>query len=36
LRSIAARARGEGLMLITNNVREFERMPGLQIDNWAH
>jgi len=33
---IAAHARSEGLMLITNNVREFERMPGLRIDNWAH
>ena len=33
---IAAHARSEGLMLITNNIREFERMPGLRIDNWAH
>jgi tRNA(fMet)-specific endonuclease VapC len=32
---IAAHARSEGLMLITNNIREFERMPGLRIDNWA-
>jgi tRNA(fMet)-specific endonuclease VapC len=33
---IAAHARSEGLMLVTNNVREFERMPGLRIDNWAN
>jgi len=33
---IAAHARSEGLMLITNNVREFERMPGLRVENWAH
>src|SRR6516225_1050774 len=26
---IAAHARSEGLMLVTNNVREFQRMPGL-------
>jgi tRNA(fMet)-specific endonuclease VapC len=33
---IAAHARSEGLVLITNNVREFQRMPGLRIENWAH
>ena len=32
---IAAHARSEGLTLVTNNVREFERMPGLRLDNWA-
>jgi tRNA(fMet)-specific endonuclease VapC len=32
---IAAHARSEGLMLITNNVGEFQRMPGLRVDNWA-
>jgi tRNA(fMet)-specific endonuclease VapC len=32
---IAAHARSEGLMLVTNNVREFQRMPGLRLDNWA-
>ena len=32
---IAAHARSEGLMLVTNNVREFQRMPGLRIDNWV-
>ena len=33
---IAAHARSEGLVLITNNSREFERVPGLRLDNWAH
>jgi len=32
---IAAHARSEGLMLVTNNVREFKRMPGLRVDNWV-
>ena len=32
---IGAHARSEGLILVTNNTREFERMPGLQIENWA-
>ena len=32
---IGAHARSEGLALVTNNVREFERMPGIRIENWA-
>jgi tRNA(fMet)-specific endonuclease VapC len=32
---IAAHARSEGLTLVTNNVPEFQRMPGLRLDNWA-
>jgi len=32
---IGAHARSEGMVLVTNNVREFERMPGLQLDNWV-
>lgn len=31
---IAAHARSEGLVLVTNNVREFERVPALEIENW--
>ena len=31
---IAGHARSLGLVLVTNNVREFERVPGLRIDNW--
>lgn len=32
---IAGHARAEGLILVTNNVREFERVPELVIENWA-
>jgi len=32
---IGAHARSEGLMLATNNVRAFQRMPGLRVDNWV-
>lgn len=33
---IAAHARSSGLTLITNNVREFERVPGLLLENWVN
>jgi tRNA(fMet)-specific endonuclease VapC len=32
---IGAHARSEGLVLITNNRREFDRMPGLRVENWV-
>lgn len=32
---IAAQALTRHLVLVTNNVREFERIPHLQIENWA-
>ena len=32
---IAGHARSLGLILVTNNTSEFERVPGLRIDNWA-
>ncbi len=32
---IAAHARSEGLVLVTNNTREFGRVSGLKIENWA-
>lgn len=32
---IAGHARAEGLILVTNNVREFERVPMLEIENWV-
>ena len=32
---IAAHAKAAGLTIVTNNVREFERVPGLKIENWA-
>ena len=32
---IAGHARAEKMILVTNNVREFERVPELKIENWA-
>lgn len=31
---IAAHARSQGLVVVTNNVAEFERVPGLRIEDW--
>jgi tRNA(fMet)-specific endonuclease VapC len=33
---IAAQARHAGLVLVTNNVKEFKRVPHLKVENWAH
>lgn len=32
---IAGHARSQGLILVTNNLREFKRVPGLRVENWA-
>lgn len=32
---IAAHARSRGLTLVTNNEREFQRIPGLLLENWT-
>jgi tRNA(fMet)-specific endonuclease VapC len=32
---IAAHALAEGLILVTNNEREFSRVPGLKMQNWV-
>ena len=32
---IAGHARASGLILATNNVKEFVRVPGLLLENWA-
>ncbi len=32
---LAAHARAEGWVLVTHNTREFVRVPGLTIENWA-
>ena len=32
---IAAHAISEDLILVTNNLREFQRVPGLRLENWA-
>ncbi|CAN5151550.1 hypothetical protein BH24PSE2_BH24PSE2_07260 [soil metagenome] len=31
---IAAHARTEALILVTNNEREFRRVPRLSVENW--
>lgn len=31
---IAAQALRRGLTLVTANIREFERIPGLRLENW--
>jgi len=33
---IAGHARASAMILVTNNVKEFERVPGLQVENWVH
>jgi tRNA(fMet)-specific endonuclease VapC len=33
---IAGHARSLGLVLVTNNEREFTRVPGLRIENWVN
>ncbi|QBY46566.1 type II toxin-antitoxin system VapC family toxin (plasmid) [Arsenophonus nasoniae] len=32
---IAAHARSKGLVVVTNNTREFERVEGLRIEDWT-
>jgi tRNA(fMet)-specific endonuclease VapC len=32
---IGGHARSEGLTVVTNNLREFARMPGLRVENWV-
>ena len=31
---IAGHARSEGLILVSNNLKEFERVDGLRLENW--
>jgi tRNA(fMet)-specific endonuclease VapC len=31
---IAAHARSEGLVVVTNNLKEFTRVDGLRLENW--
>ena len=33
---VAAHARSEGLVLVTNNLAEFERIPALELENWYY
>jgi tRNA(fMet)-specific endonuclease VapC len=32
---IAGHARSEGLVLVTNNMPEFARVPALEAENWV-
>ncbi|WHZ10388.1 MAG: VapC toxin protein [Burkholderiaceae bacterium] len=32
---ISAHARSEGLVLVSNNLRQFGRVPGLRSENWV-
>ncbi len=33
---IAGHARSSGLIVVTNNLREFERVPGLRVVDWVN
>jgi tRNA(fMet)-specific endonuclease VapC len=33
---IAAHALAENLILVSNNLREFQRVPGLNVENWVN
>lgn len=32
---IAGHSRSKGLILVTNNRREFDRVPGLRVEDWV-
>jgi tRNA(fMet)-specific endonuclease VapC len=32
---IAGHARANGLIVVTNNLKEFKRVPGIRVENWA-
>ena len=32
---IGGHARSQGLIIVTNNMREFSRMSGIRVENWA-
>ena len=32
---IAGHARSLGLVIVTNNLREFERVPGVSVESWV-
>lgn len=33
---IAGHARSVGLVLVSNNLREFQRVPGLRVEDWLN
>jgi tRNA(fMet)-specific endonuclease VapC len=32
---IGGHARSEGVIVVTNNLREFDRMQGIRVENWV-
>src|ERR1700686_445628 len=32
---IGGHARSEGVIVVTNDLREFSRMPGVRVENWV-
>ena len=32
---IGGHARSEGLIIVSNNMREFSRMQGIRVENWV-
>jgi tRNA(fMet)-specific endonuclease VapC len=32
---IASQAKSKGMVLVTNNIKEFQRIPDLEIENWV-
>lgn len=34
--AIAGHAISSGCILVTNNIREFERVPDLRFEDWVH
>lgn len=32
---IAGHARSRGLIIVTNNLREFQRVPGVRVEDWV-
>lgn len=32
---LAGQARSQGLIMVTNNIKEFEKVPGLRLENWV-
>jgi len=32
---IAGHARSRGLIVVTNNLKEFERIPGIRVEDWC-
>lgn len=32
---VAGHARSTGLIMVSNNLREFERVEGLRLDKWV-